>query len=37
VTVLFFALALERSQMANNGLSGTLSPSIGNLSHLQTM
>ncbi|CAL5022967.1 unnamed protein product [Urochloa decumbens] len=24
-------------QMANNGLSGTLSPSIGNLSHLQTM
>ncbi|XP_025799143.1 probable LRR receptor-like serine/threonine-protein kinase At5g45780 isoform X3 [Panicum hallii] len=23
--------------MANNGLSGTLSPSIGNLSHLQTM
>ncbi|KAL6888192.1 hypothetical protein ACP4OV_009218 [Aristida adscensionis] len=25
------------SQMANNGLSGTLSPSIGNLSHLQTM
>lgn len=24
-------------QMANNGLAGTLSPSIGNLSHLQTM
>nr|CAB3449431.1 unnamed protein product [Digitaria exilis] len=24
-------------QMANNGLSGTLSPSIGNLSHLQTL
>ncbi|CAN6230996.1 unnamed protein product [Urochloa humidicola] len=24
-------------QMANNGLSGMLSPSIGNLSHLQTM
>ncbi|CAN6237669.1 unnamed protein product [Urochloa humidicola] len=24
-------------QMANNGLYGTLSPSIGNLSHLQTM
>ncbi|OEL30562.1 putative LRR receptor-like serine/threonine-protein kinase [Dichanthelium oligosanthes] len=24
-------------QMANNGFSGTLSPSIGNLSHLQTM
>lgn len=24
-------------EMANNGLSGTLSPSVGNLSHLQTM
>ncbi|XP_020087754.1 probable LRR receptor-like serine/threonine-protein kinase At5g45780 isoform X1 [Ananas comosus] len=29
-----FVISLE---MASNGLSGTLSPSIGNLSHLQTM
>lgn len=29
-----FVISLE---MTNNGLSGTLSPSIGNLSHLQTM
>jgi hypothetical protein len=31
-----FVLELCR-QMANNGLSGALSPSIGNLSYLQTM
>jgi hypothetical protein len=37
VTAIFLSLCWTCRQMANSDLSGTLSPSIGNLSHLQTM